>query len=168
VSEPAYQTQTSAAARQPTAPLRDWLATLSRIESGDQVKPATAPSPAPAAQAPAARRAEPQAAWEPRIVHQAEAPAAPSAKPAPQEPAGDSLTEDDDIAALMAENLMLKARLRLEADRYDELQAILAEDLRALRSHVQDEMDKSEQLRAERDLWMARAEALAQPLFQRR
>jgi len=148
VSDPALKMQTSAAARQPSGPLQDWLATLSRIDAADQARAAP-------------RRAEPQGAWEPRIVAPAEAPPQPEAPPA-------SRPEDDDLAALMAENMMLKARLRQEQGRYDELQAMLADELRALRSHVQQEVDKAEELRAERDLWMARAEALAQPLFQPR
>lgn len=149
MSDPALKMQTPAAtaARQPSGPLQDWLATLSRIDAADQARAAP-------------RRAEPQGAWEPRIVAPAEAAAAPEAPPAPQ--------ADDDLAALMAENMMLKARLRQEHGRYDELQALLADELRALRAHVQQEVDRAEELRAERDLWMARAEALAQPLFQPR
>ncbi|AWN48944.1 hypothetical protein DK419_23455 [Methylobacterium terrae] len=147
MSDPALKTQTTAAARQPSGPLQDWLATLSRIDAADQAR--TAP-----------RRPEAQAAWEPRIV----VPAEPDPVPEPPAPR----VEDDDLAALMAENMMLKARLRQENARYDELQALLADELRALRAHVQQEVDKAEELRAERDLWMARAEALAQPLFQRR
>ena len=52
----------------------------------------------------------------------------------------------------------------------DEAELVLstAEELRSLRAHVQHEVDKAEELRVERDLWMARAEALAQPLFQPR
>ncbi|WP_053080356.1 hypothetical protein [Methylobacterium variabile] len=146
MSDPALKTQTTAGARQPSGPLQDWLATLSRIDAADQ------------ARAPARRPGEGQSAWEPRIVTPAE--------PEPEPPA--PRADDDDLAALMAENMMLKARLRQETSRYDELQAMLADELRALRSHVQQEVDKAEELRAERDLWMARAEALAQPLFQRR
>ncbi|GJD50843.1 hypothetical protein OPKNFCMD_3591 [Methylobacterium crusticola] len=153
MSDPAYQMQSNAAAsRQPSGPLRDWLATLSRIDTAETGRPAARP-------AEARRPPEAQAAWEPRVV-----PATPEAAPEPPP----EQSEDDDVAALMAENMMLKARLRLEAERYDEVQTLLAEELRALRSHVQGEMEKAEDLRAERDLWMARAEALAQPLFQKR
>ena len=35
-------------------------------------------------------------------------------------------------------------------------------------SKSDDEMEELNEIRAERDLWMARAEALAQPLFQKR
>ncbi|MFE1599596.1 hypothetical protein [Methylobacterium sp. ID0610] len=161
MSEPAYKTPTSAA-RQPAGPLRDWLATLSRIDGTES--PRAAPQAqldpsrgAPRPQPEARRAPEAAPAWEPRIVPQ---PAAP----APAEPAA----EADDIAALMAENLVLKARLRTETDRYETLQAIVAEELRALRSHVEAEIHRADDLRVERDLWMARAEALAQPLFQKR
>ncbi|MFH6785859.1 MULTISPECIES: hypothetical protein [Methylobacterium] len=154
MSDPALKTQTPAAARQPSGPLQDWLATLSRIDAADQARAAP-------------RRTEPQAAWEPRIVAPAETQPQPQMQAQPEAPLAPR-AEDDDLAALMAENMMLKARLRQEHGRYDELQALLAEELRALRSHVQQEVDKAEELRAERDLWMARAEALAQPLFQPR
>ncbi|MGE7418418.1 hypothetical protein [Methylobacterium tarhaniae] len=147
MSDPALKTQTTTAARQPSGPLQDWLATLSRIDAADQARAAPR------------RPAEAQPAWEPRIV----APSEPAAEPPPA-----SGAEQDDLAALMAENMMLKARLRQEHGRYDELQGLLAEELRALRAHVQQEVDRAEELRAERDLWMARAEALAQPLFQHR
>ncbi|TGD95766.1 hypothetical protein [Methylobacterium nonmethylotrophicum] len=151
MSDPALKTQTTAAMRQPSGPLQDWLATLSRIDTADQARAAPR------------RPAEAPPAWEPRIV----APA--QAAPQPEAPAPTAYeAEQDDLAALMAENMMLKNRLRLEHGRFDELQAALAEELRALRSHVQQEIDRAEELRAERDLWMARAEALAQPLFQRR
>jgi hypothetical protein len=148
VSDPALKTQTTAAARQPSGPLQDWLATLSRIDAADQARAAPR------------RPAETQPAWEPRIV----APNEPMEAEAPPAAGG----EQDDLAALMAENMVLKARLRQEHGRYDELQALLAEELRSLRAHVQQEIDRAEELRAERDLWMARAEALAQPLFQPR
>lgn len=150
MSDPALKTQTPAAARPPSGPLQDWLATLSRIDAADQARAAPR------------RPAEtPPPAWEPRIV-------APSEPAVPEAPAAAPVAEQDDLAALMAENMMLKARLRQEHGRYDELQAMLADELRALRTHVQQEVDRAEELRAERDLWMARAEALAQPLFQPR
>ncbi|MEE8629391.1 MULTISPECIES: hypothetical protein [Methylobacterium] len=163
MSEPALKTQTTAAPRPAQGPLQDWLATLSRIDAADQAHGAPR------------RQAEAQAAWEPRIVAPAEVAKTTTAAEAVKAPAaGPDIEmpglrgEDDDLAALMAENMMLKARLRQENARYDELQSMLADELRALRSHVQQEVDKAEELRAERDLWMARAEALAQPLFQRR
>ena len=68
----------------------------------------------------------------------------------------------------MAENMMLRAKLQTEDERYETLQGLLAEELRSLRTLVREEAERSEDLRAERDLWMARAEALAQPIFQRR
>ncbi|WP_407519040.1 hypothetical protein [Methylobacterium oryzisoli] len=189
MSEPAFQTQSHAdrqadrhsdrhSDRHVAGPLRDWLATLSRIEAADQGRGAPAdqgrgapadqgrgasadpgrgaPKPVQAAgpkPAEPRRAAEPQGGWEPRLVP----PAPPEAK-----------AEDEDVAALMAENMVLKARLKVEAERHEELQAIVAQELRALRSHVQAEVDRMEELRAERDLWMARAEALAMPLFQKR
>lgn len=151
MSDPALKTQTPAAARPPSGPLQDWLATLSRIDAADQARAAPR------------RPAETAPAWEPRIV----APSEPVKAEAPVAPPPLDAGEDD-LAALMAENMMLKARLRQEHGRYDELQAMLADEMRALRAHVQQEVDRAEELRAERDLWMARAEALAQPLFQRR
>jgi hypothetical protein len=66
----------------------------------------------------------------------------------------------------MAENMMLKARLRVESERRDELQVILAQEIRELRAHIAEEVGKMEDLRTERDLWRARCEALAAPLFQ--
>ncbi|GJD64813.1 hypothetical protein [Methylobacterium frigidaeris] len=154
MSEPALKTQTTAS-RQPSGPLQDWLATLSRIDAADQARAAPAPSQR--------RPAETPPAWEPRIVVPNEPAPLPEAEAPPAAGA-----EPDDLAALMAENMMLKARLRQEHGRYDELQAMLADELRSLRAHVQNEVDRAEELRAERDLWMARAEALAQPLFQPR
>ncbi len=150
MSDPALKTQTPAAARPPSGPLQDWLATLSRIDAADQARAAPR------------RPTEAPPAWEPRIV----VPSEPAAEAPPAPPAASD--DQDDLAALMAENMMLKARLRQEHGRYDELQAMLADELRALRAHVQQEVDRAEELRAERDLWMARAEALAQPLFQPR
>ena len=76
--------------------------------------------------------------------------------------------EAEDVSELMAENLMLKAKLRVETDRYTQLQAMLAQEIRDLRAHVQEEMSALDSVREERDLWRARAEALAQPLFQKR
>ena len=109
-----------------------------------------------------------------------------------------------DVSDLMAENIMLKAKLKVENDRYDALQGVIARELRNLRAHVEDEMREFEEVRArarpaqrgagrsssrrsatcgprgaadaaqltemrgERDLWAARAEALAQPIFQKR
>jgi FtsZ-binding cell division protein ZapB len=157
-------------------PLRDWLSAMKAHTPAGQA--AARPGSPDASRDPGAgRQAEP--AWSPRIVPPAEA-AGPDA--------------DADVSELMAENLMLKAKLRLEAERQDELQAMLADEIRSLREHVRDEMGAIEELRAEleelrterdrfgleretlrserdalreeRDLWRARTEALAQPLFQ--
>ena len=61
------------------------------------------------------------------------------------------MTEESDLSELMAENLMLKAKLRLEADRQDELQAMLAEEIRALREHIREEIGSLEDLRTEQE-----------------
>ena len=133
-------------------PLRDWLAAMkaATTQPGEvQAEPAPARDEKVTAQQAAS-------SWSPRVVTPpTEAPAA-----APD--------ADGDVADLMAENMLLKAKLRVEGDRYNELQAILAQELRDLRAHIDDEMEELNEIRAERDLWMARAEALAQPLFQKR
>lgn len=131
--------------------------------------------------------------------------AQPAAQPAPKgglhSAARIELTRD--LSELMAENLMLKNRLRLENERYEGLQAMVADELRVLRGDAEADMKILDavcaerdqlksltanaarkmhemsariesdvallaEMRSERDLWMARAEALAQPLFQRR
>ncbi|MFD0938185.1 hypothetical protein ACFQ12_23750, partial [Methylobacterium trifolii] len=115
--------------------------------------------------------------WSPRIVQSVDAP-----RPAPE-------ADAEDVSELVAENLMLKAKLRLESERYGDLQAILAQEIRDLRQHVRSEMEslhtvraerdrfqaehdaartERDAMQAERDLWQARAETLAQPLFQKR
>ncbi|MGY2048647.1 hypothetical protein [Methylobacterium sp. JK268] len=160
MSEPAYKPSPSPA-RQPAGPLRDWLATISRID--DSAPPARAAEPARPAEPPRRAPEVPLPAWEPRIVT---APAAQ--EPAPAKAPEAAPVQDEDLAALMAENMILKARLKTEADRYETLQAIVADELRALRHHVEAEIQRGDEIRAERDLWMARAEALAQPLFQKR
>lgn len=145
MSEPARQypsPETGNRPPAPSAPLRDWLSAMRAVPSDAQ------PAEAPAAPA---RPSEPTRA--PRLV-----------VPTPPR----SAEESEDIAEIMAENLMLKAKLRLETERRDELQTMLAQELRDIRAHVEGEMARFEELRAERDLWMARAEALAQPLFQKR
>ncbi|MEE7456994.1 hypothetical protein MPAR168_20470 [Methylorubrum populi] len=150
MSEPARQAPHSEPGiRTPAggAPLRDWLAAM---------RVAATESRAPEPSEPAAPIEEPQpetrgAGWAPRLVTAA-------AKPAE--------AADEDIAEIMAENMMLKARLRLEAERRDDLQLILAQEIRELRAHIAEEVGKMEDLRAERDLWRARCEALAAPLFQ--
>ena len=128
-------------------PLRDWLAAMRATAA--EIRPAIETDTA--SQARSAIEAKPT--WAPRLV----TPPAPHAESAP---------EDDGVADLMAENMMLKAKLRLESERRDELQILLAQEIRELRSHIQEEVGRMEDLRAERDLWISRCEALAQPLFQ--
>lgn len=146
MSEPARQHPLHETGGRPTpAPLRDWLVAMKAATGQVHEPEAIAPGPVPV------EAALPSQSWEPRIVPADSAPAA-----------------DPDVAELMAENLMLKAKLRIEDDRHAELQSILAQELRALRAHVDEEMEALNKVRDERDLWMARAEALAQPLFQKR
>ncbi|AWN36481.1 ATPase [Methylobacterium radiodurans] len=182
MSEPARQyPPTDTGPRPASGPLRDWLAAMKA-----QV-PASAENPAePVRRGPRIEPARPEPGWSPRVVE------------------GRGIrAEDPDLAELMAENLMLKAKLDLESDREDALKAKLAEEIRALRTHVREEVGLLENFRAERDrilaecdglraerdaaqaesarfeaerdasreecdLWRARAEALAQPLFQAR
>ncbi len=162
MSEPARQHPApDSAPRSPGAPgpLRDWLAAMRAAAAEQRDAPQAAPSlakPQPPAReigmAESGFGGEPVQSRAPRRV----IPPAAKAEPEP----------DDEISELMAENMLLKARLRLEAERQDELQRILAQEIRELRQHVQDEIAKLDGLRAERDLWMARCEALATPLFQ--
>ena len=168
MSDPARNLPPYESAVRPTpGPLRDWLAAM---------KAQTPAAPAEARQAPRPEPRAAEAAWSPRIVQQPVE--APRASP-----------EADDVSELMAENLMLKAKLRIETERQGELQTVLAQEIRELRNHVQIEMnalheiraerdhfraerdqvrDELDALREERDLWRARTEALAQPLFQKR
>lgn len=184
MSEPARQyPNPDPVARPQPGPLRDWLAAM---------KAATSAQPAEIQQPIQEAAPEPAPGWTPRVV-------TPPAPPAPK------VVEavEADMSDLMAENLMLKAKLRVETDRYDALQGVLAQELRGLRAHVEDEMRELDDIRAERDeltdaqsrltqdlrdlrakleseaeilnevrnerdLWMARCEALAQPLFQKR
>ncbi|CAA2103691.1 hypothetical protein MBUL_02323 [Methylobacterium bullatum] len=192
MSEPARHYQAQDLNGRPTpGPLRDWLAAMKAATTSAEQAPAA--EKVAAFERPAApEKAEPQAAsWSPRVV-----------TPPTRTEASEAI-EDGDVSELMAENLMLKAKLKVESDRYDQLQGILAQELRRLRSHVEKEMAELHDLRAERDrlaelqtlfvekleeararsesdaeelaqacsdrdLWMARAEALAQPLFQKR
>ncbi|SDN90914.1 hypothetical protein SAMN05216360_112164 [Methylobacterium phyllostachyos] len=125
MSEPARSLPPESSGRPAPGPLRDWLSAMKTHS------PAEAPRRDPKAGHGAA-----ETAWAPRVV----APAGPSPAAEP---------EDADISELMAENLMLKAKLRLEAERQDELQAILAEEIRTLRAHIQDEIGSLDELRAE-------------------
>lgn len=189
MSEPARHYQAQDSNGRPTpGPLRDWLAAMKAATTSAEQAPAV--ENVAAFERPASpEKAEAQASsWSPRVV---------------PPPARTESAEDSDVSELMAENLMLKAKLKVESDRYDQLQGLLAQELRRLRSHVEKEMAELHDLRAERDrlaelqtifvekldeararsesdaealaqassdrdLWMARAEALAQPLFQKR
>ena len=115
-------------------PLRDWLATMKSHN------PAEARAEPRQDTGPEAARLDPKAAepaWSPRLVAPAETHRVAS--------------DDPDISELMAENLMLKAKLRLEAEREAELQTLLADEIRVLRQHIQDEIGSIEDLRAEQD-----------------
>ncbi|NEU13877.1 hypothetical protein G3T14_17340 [Methylobacterium sp. BTF04] len=129
MSEPARQYPNhDAVARPQPGPLRDWLAAM---------KAATSGQPAAEIEEPVAEIAPPAQNWTPRVV----------ARPVPK--GADAVEED--VSDLMAENLMLKAKLHVEADRYDALQEVLAQELRSLRAHVEDEMRELDEVRAERD-----------------
>lgn len=157
MSEPARQApspEPGLRAPASTAPLRDWLAAMRAAATETRVAEPRDAEPASAGRA-VEVQAEPQAeprstGWAPRLVTAADS----------------SAQGDEDVAEIMAENMMLKARLRLEAERRDELQLILAQEIRELRAHIAEEVGKMEDVRAERDLWRARCEALAAPLFQ--
>ncbi|MCJ2033025.1 hypothetical protein [Methylobacterium sp. J-068] len=193
MSEPARQyAQHDPASRPQPGPLRDWLAAMKAATSSSS--PDASPPSAPRE---SARIAEPNGEargsdsgnqWIPRVV----APASP--------PTG---AAQSDVSDLMAENIMLKAKLKVENDRYDALQGVIARELRNLRAHVEEDMQELDtvraerdrladaqatfeqqvrelriqiaadaanlaEMRSERDLWAARAEALAQPIFQKR
>lgn len=172
------------ASRPQPGPLRDWLAAMKAATHPAEASPAAAP----AAVAEEARAADQGKSWTPRVVTPAPAPADAA---------------EADVSDLMAENIMLKAKLKVEGDRYDALQGVIARELRNLRAHVEAEMREFEdvrgerdrlfaaqgefekeirdlraritadaaqltEMRGERDLWAARAEALAQPIFQKR
>ena len=140
-------------------PLRDWLAAM-KAATGQPGEIQAESAPEHHEKIPPQQSAP---SWSPRVV------APPSAAPAALDGSQAGMPEaDGDVADLMAENMMLKAKLSIEGNRYNELQAILAQELRDLRAHIDEEMLELNEIRAERDLWMARAEALAQPLFQKR
>ena len=133
-----------------TGPLRDWLAAMRA--TAPEAKPSRFPHATPAPVASAFDQAEERVqSWAPRHA----SPAQPADRP----------ERDEDIAEIVAENLMLKARLRLEADRRDELQILLAQEIREMRAHIDAEIADLDEMRAERDLWKDRCEALMQPLF---
>jgi len=143
MSEPARSTPPiDAGTRTAPGPLRDWLAAMKTHSPAETRSEPRAPEMSPESKG--ARPAE--ASWSPRIVE----PAVPQ----------NETVEDADLSELMAENLMLKAKLRLEAERKDELQAILAQEIRALREHIREEMGSLEDLRAEQEEVRAEREAL--------
>ena len=143
MSEPARSTPPIEAGSRPApGPLRDWLAAMKTHSQAELRGEARSGEGRPEAKS--ARAAE--AAWSPRIVDTAERPL--------------EAGEESDLAELMAENLMLKAKLRLEADRQDELQAVLAEEIRALREHIREEIGSLEDLRTEQEDVRAEREAL--------
>jgi hypothetical protein len=174
------------APRPQPGPLRDWLAAMKAATHPAGAEPQAAMAPVALPEEP--RAAEQGKSWTPRVVTPAPAPA-------------DAV--EGDLSDLMAENIMLKAKLKVENDRYDALQGVIARELRNLRAHVEAEMQEFEEarrerdrltasqgelerevhdlrakgaddaaqlaeMRSERDLWAARAEALAQPIFQKR
>jgi len=172
MSDPARNLPPYESVARPTpGPLRDWLAAMKA-----QTPAAQGQGPVETHQPPRPEARAAETAWSPRLVQ-------------PPVEAPRSSPEAEDVSELMAENLMLKAKLRIEGDRHGELQTLLAQEIRELRNHVQIEMnalqeiraerdhfrverdqlrDELDALREERDLWRARTEALAQPLFQKR
>ncbi|SFL16281.1 ATPase [Methylobacterium pseudosasicola] len=114
-------------------PLRDWLATMKTHSPAEPRGADRAEEAQPEAKAPLAA----ETAWSPRLVAQPDGSGAAA--------------EEADVSELMAENLMLKAKLRLEFERQDELQAILAEEIRVLREHIREEIGSIEDLRAEQE-----------------
>ena len=135
MSEPARHVPPSDS-RSASGSLRDWLATMRTQTQGAAPSPEAQAEPRPA-------RSEPS--WSPRVVEPAPAPRAP---------------EDPDLADLMAENLMLKAKLKLEDERMEALQDILSQEVRSLRGHVQQEMDALQAFRVEREQILAERDAL--------
>ncbi len=131
-----------------SGPLRDWLAAMRATAPETRQEAPRAAEPAAPAAVPVEERAQ---GWSPRVI-----------SPAPKADA-----QEDEVAEIVAENLMLKAKLRLEAERRDELQILLAQEIREMREHIRTEVENLEDLRADRDLWKARCEALMQPLFSR-
>ena len=126
MSEPARSLSPESSGRPAPGPLRDWLSAMKTHSPAEMRPDEVRPEP----------KAAREAAWSPRVVN----PSAPSQAAEP---------EDADISELMAENLMLKAKLRLEAEHQDELQAMLAEEIRTLRAHIQEEIGSLDDLRAE-------------------
>ena len=147
MSEPARQYPLDDQTGRPQpGPLRDWLAAMKAATAAHATQPSAA-RPDASYDLPEARGAMPVAdlpaetpAWTPRVV-------APTSAPTPSP----MLDSEGDLSDLMAENLMLKAKLRVETDRYDSLQVVLADELRGLRGHLESEMRVLDDVCAERD-----------------
>ena len=118
-------------------PLRDWLAAMKAHAPAASAQPAPQDPPQDARAEPRQAARATDAAWGPRLVQVVEAPRADAV--------------DEDVAQLMAENLILKAKLRLEDARRDELQAMLADQIRELREHIEQEVGSLEDLRADQE-----------------
>lgn len=126
-----------AGSRTAPGPLRDWLATMKTHSPADLRGDDRADEVRQDGKSDLKAPRGAEAAWSPRLVSPPEGSRA--------------VPEDADVSELMAENLMLKAKLRLEADRQEELQAILADEIRALREHIREEIGSIEDLRAEQE-----------------
>jgi hypothetical protein len=149
-----YAQQDQATRPQP-GPLRDWLAAMKAVTAptGSEAQPAAALPPRDTARSTEstgeARGTEAAGTWIPRVV---------VAAPAAVESAS------SDVSDLMAENILLKAKLKVENDRYDALQGVIARELRGLRAHVEDELRELEDMRAERDGLLTRQAAFEQDI----
>ncbi|MDO9425582.1 MAG: hypothetical protein Q7T93_01995 [Methylobacterium sp.] len=147
MSEPARQYPPNDQPGRPQpGPLRDWLAAMKAATAAHAAQDSAARSdtsydlPESRAEMPPAETRGETPAWTPRVV-------APLGAPTPSP----MIDAEGDLSDLMAENLMLKAKLRVETDRYDSLQAILADELRGLRGHLESEMRVLDDVCAERD-----------------
>jgi hypothetical protein len=149
-----YAHQDQATRPQP-GPLRDWLAAMKAVTAptASEAQPTAASQPRETARSTEtsgeARGAEAANTWVPRVV-------------VPGPAAAESTSSD--VSDLMAENIMLKAKLKVEHDRYDALQGVIARELRGLRAHVEDELKELEDIRAERDGLLARQAAFEQDI----
>jgi hypothetical protein len=147
MSEPARSTPPhEAGSRTAPGPLRDWLAAM-KSHTVAETRGAMQPEETrqESQQGPMAPRGT-ETAWSPRLVQPVGTPRA--------------VADDADVSELMAENLMLKAKLRLEAESQEELQAILADEIRALREHIREEIGSLEDLRSEQEEIRIEREAL--------
>ena len=98
------------------------------------------------------------------IASRAAAPMAQKPVEAHQEAEPDE-ADDDRLADLQARLAITEAALKSERQHLGELRVEL-EALEQLKASLQDERDRAEDLRADRDRWAERAEALAYALFQ--